>query len=76
MAVFYTESFRTKAPHDDPRISVRLLKELEWHSFNGDGSKDILTVRADSRVSGRPFTSKSPDVILRTIPYRGVMAVF
>ena len=25
MAGFYTESFRTKAPHDDPRISVRLL---------------------------------------------------
>ena len=25
MAVFCTEFFKTKAPHDDPRISVRLL---------------------------------------------------
>ena len=60
MAVFCTEFFRTKAPHDDPRISVRLLKELEWHSFNGDGSKDILRSVLVSRMSGMPIASSAP----------------
>ena len=34
MELFSTEFFRTKAPHSDPRISVRLLKELEGHNLN------------------------------------------
>ena len=34
----------------------KFYHEVEWHDFNGDGSKDILTVRV-SRNSFTPGTT-------------------
>jgi len=79
----------------------KFYHEVEWHDFNGDGLKDILTVRVNKNgfVPGdyeegdmlwlenpgpANFTgewkehliAKGPDVIFKTVPYEGGLAVF
>jgi len=85
-----------------PKVTGAFYHEVEWHDFNGDGLKDILTVRVnkigfvpgnydegemlwlenpgkDKFTAGEWKThiiTKGPDVIFKTIPYQGGMAVF
>jgi len=79
----------------------KFYHEVEWHDFNGDGLKDILTVRVNKNgfVPGdyeegdmmwlenpgpagfegqwKPhYITKGPDVIFKSIPYKGGLAVF
>lgn len=79
----------------------RFYHEVEWHDFNGDGLKDILTVRVNKNgfLPGdydegdlmwlqnpgpaafvREWTphliAKGPDVIFKSVPYKGGLAVF
>jgi len=79
----------------------KFYHEVEWHDFNGDGLKDILTVRVNKNgfVPGdydegdfmwlenpgqanflkewKPhYIAKGPDVIFKTIPHKGGLAVF
>jgi len=79
----------------------KFYHEVEWHDFNGDGLKDILTVRVN-KIGFTPgnyeegdllwlenpgpsgfeqewtahLIAKGPDVIFKTIPYKGGLAVF
>jgi len=80
----------------------KFYHEVEWHDFNGDGLKDILTVRVNKNgfVPGdyeegdmmwlenpgpagfatqewkAHYIAKGPDVIFKSIPYEGGLAVF
>lgn len=81
----------------------KFYHEVEWHDFNGDGFKDMLTVRVNKNGfapgdydegdmmwlenpgprSGnflkpwKPhYIAKGPDVIFKSIPYNGGLAVF
>jgi len=79
----------------------KFYHEVEWHDFNGDGLKDILTARVNKNglLPGdydegdllwlenpgpagfeREWTShliaKGPDVIFKSVPYKGGLAVF
>ena len=75
LAVFCTEFFRTKDHHDDPRIAVRQSRsshlrwrtqqsyhEVEWHDFNRDGWKDMLTVRVNKDCCTPVDCTKETDV--------------
>jgi len=85
-----------------PKITGAFYHEVEWHDFNGDGLKDILTVRVnkigfvpgnydegemlwlenpglDKFTAGEWKThiiTKGPDVIFKTTPYQGGLAIF
>jgi hypothetical protein len=75
--------------------------EVEWHDFNGDGLKDMLTVRVNKNgftpgdydegdmmwlenpgpanflKPWKPhYIAKGPDVIFKSIPHNGGLAVF
>jgi len=79
----------------------KFYHEVEWHDFNGDGLKDILTVRVNKNgfVPGdydegdmlwlenpgqagfekqwkSHLIAKGPDVIFKSVPYKGGLAVF
>lgn len=79
----------------------KFYHEVEWHDFNGDGLKDMLTVRVNKigfapgtydegdlmwlenpgssnflRPWKHHYIAKGPDVIFKTIPYKGGLAVF
>jgi len=79
----------------------KFYHEVEWHDFNGDGLKDMMTSRVNKNgfVPGdydegdfmwfenpgqanflKPWTphyiAKGPDVIFKSVPYKGGLAVF
>jgi len=82
------------------QVEGAFYHEVEWHDFNGDGRKDMLTCRT---IKGGPFwgptfrgellwyenpgddvfqewrahvITDGPDVIFKSIPYQGGLAIF
>jgi len=85
-----------------PRKTGAFYHEVEWHDFNGDGLKDILTLRVN-KIGFTPgnydegemlwlenpglenfaavewkvhVITTGPDVIFKSIPYQGGLAIF
>lgn len=85
-----------------PQVKGAFYHEVEWHDFNGDGLKDILTLRVNQigllpgnynpgemiwlenpgvdRMTSQEWKThiitEGPDVIFKTVPYQGGLAVF
>lgn len=85
-----------------PKKKGAFYHEVEWHDFNGDGLKDILTLRVNQlglvpgnwdpgemlwlenpgvdRMAKQEWREhvivEGPDVIFKTAPYQGGLAVF
>jgi len=82
------------------KVKGAFYHEVEWHDFNGDGLKDMLTQRViksgifSFKFKGEMmwyenpgasdftsewkanFIAEGPDVIFKTTPYKGGLAVF